>query len=250
MRMPMRVLGWTLGLLAVASCADSATGPQRQVPAAVRVSVDHVTLHSLGDTVQVVAQVLDTRGQLMPNVAVTWRAEQDGVVAPAGSAGAFQAAGNGAVRVWAELADATGQLQRGPGYLSQRPAAAVMVTVAQRPAQKSLTAAERTLWAAGATLRVVPAVADARGNPIAALRDPVRWASSDETVATVDTAGVVRALSDGTVQIRARVGEVEAAVTLGVSTAIGLEACAQYEGAEASACAAPLRLTVTARGTP
>lgn len=239
--------GLRLGLLVSAlGCADRATGPARVAPAGVRVSVSDATLASLGDTLRVTAVAVDATGTPMPDVPLRWRVERAGVVDTI-TGGAFLSVANGQVRVWAELAMATGGIERGIGYDADVAAAPVQVTVAQRAAQLSLSAPSAVLWAQGARVALSADARDARGFPVADASPRVRWSSSDPRIATVDSTGVVRAVTDGEVTMRAALDGVETGVPVRVSASVGLESCVTYDDAVAPRCAAPLRFTIKER---
>jgi hypothetical protein len=240
-----------LGLLACAlasgvGCADAATGPERVAPAGVRVSVSDATLASLGDTLRVTAVAIDAKGTALPGIPLRWRVERAGVVDTI-RGGTFLSVANGQVRVWAELEQATGGIERGVGYDADVAAAPVQVTVSQRAAQVAVSAPTAVLWSQGARVALSAAARDARGNPIADAGSRVRWSSSDPRIATVDSTGVVRAVTDGEVTMRAALEGVETGVPIRVSATVGLESCVTYDDAVAPRCAAPLRFTIKER---
>lgn len=239
--------GWRLAVLALAGlgCSETATGPERALPARVRVNVPSAELQSLGDTLRLVAEVLDAAGKRLPEFAVRWRFDRPGVLDTTSDAGVFRALRAGQVRVWAELAPVTGSVSR-LGYRVDTASASVVVVVAQRPASISLVTPERTLWAHGARTSLSPTVRDARGFLIDGVSSLVRWTSLDTTVVAVDSLGTVRAVRDGIARIRAGIGEVSAEVPVRVSATIALNLCVSYEGGESAPCAA-LQFTVRER---
>jgi hypothetical protein len=230
-----------LGLL-VLGCSEVATGPTRAVPASVRVSVSTARLESLGDTLRLAAEVLDSNGTALPGYRVRWRLERAGVMDTTAATGVFRSVANGEVRVWAELVSSGGGLTRTGGYDADIAAAPVVVTVAQRPSTVTLTSPEFTLWSLGSTLQVTPTVRDARGAVIAAPTTPITWTSSNAAVAVVDSTGRVRAVGEGTVIVRSAIAGVTSATLLQVSPAIVPRFCVTAEGVDESTCV-EVRLT-------
>lgn len=226
----------------VLGCSETATGPTRAVPASVRVSVSTARLESLGDTLRLAADVLDSNGTALSGFQVRWRLERAGVMDTTAASGVFRSVANGEVRVWAELVSTGGGLTRTGGYDADIASAPVAVTVAQRPSTVSLTSPEFTLWSLGAALQVTPTVRDARGAVIAAPSSPITWTSSNAAVATVDGTGRVRAVGEGTVIVRSSIDGVTAGTLLQVSPVIVPRFCVTADGAEGSTCA-EVRLT-------
>lgn len=228
--------------LLVLGCSEVATGPTRAVPASVRVSVATARLESLGDTLRLTAEVLDSNGTALPGYRVRWRLERNGVMDTTATSGVFRSVANGEVRVWAELVSTGGVFSSTTGFRADVVATPVVVTVAQRPATVSLTSPEFTLWSLGATLQVTPTVRDARGAVIATPPTPITWTSSNAAVAVVDSTGRVRAVGAGTVIVRSELAGVTSGTLLQVSPAIVPRFCVTAEGAEESTCA-EVRLT-------
>jgi hypothetical protein len=226
----------------VLGCSETATGPTRAVPASVRVSVSTARLESLGDTLRLAAEVLDSNGTALSGFGVRWRLERAGVVDTTAASGVFRSVANGEVRVWAELVSTNGVFSPSGGFRADLAAAPVVVTVAQRPATVSLTSPEFTLWSLGAALQVTPTVRDARGAVIAAPSSPITWTSSNAAVAVVDSTGRVRAVGEGTTIVRSAIAGVTAGTLLQVSPVITPRFCVTADGAEGSTCA-EVRLT-------
>jgi hypothetical protein len=89
----------------------------------------------------------------------------------------------------------------GPGDTSDPVPTAVQVS----PASVALTAA-------GQTARLTAVVFDQRGNPMAS--EPIVWTTSDATVATVDSTGLVTATALGTAEITATSGPADGQATV------------------------------------
>ena len=182
-----------LALGAGLSCGDSTTTavpppPPAPRPTTVAVTPATVEFAALGATARLAADVRDQNGRPMSGGVVTWSSSDESVVGVDGS-GLVTAAGNGSAAVTATAGPASGS---------------AAVTVAQRADTVAVTPAADTLLA-GDTLRLVAEAFDAEGHPVPdAAFD---WSSSDESVAAVDSAGLVRALMAGEAEITARVGE-------------------------------------------
>ncbi len=185
----LAVLAWAVG------CGDGATEPLPQPPPpdpprATTVTVSPATsqLTALGATVQLTARVLDQNGQAIAGAAVTW-ASSDAAVATVDGAGLVTAAGNGSATITASAGAASGT---------------AVVTVMQAAGSVVVEPAEATLSAPGDTVRLAATALDANGNEVADAQ--FSWESSDAAVATVDDAGLVTAVGNGSATITASAG--------------------------------------------
>ena len=158
-------------------------------PTVVRVAPDTVVLTALGQTAQLVAEVFDQIGRTMEEVPLSWTSA-DTTVAAVDSAGVLTAVGGGVTTVAARAGDASG---------------AAVVSVMQSADSVVMSPAVDTV-AVGDTLRLVAEALDANGHRIADAS--FAWSSSDESVATVDDAGLVRGRSEGAATITAATGAV------------------------------------------
>jgi Bacterial Ig-like domain (group 1) len=163
------------------SHADSAHGVQAH-RLALAPSPD--TSASIGDTIQLAALITDERGAAVPGAKPAWTSTDPGVLT-VDQAGTVVAAGAGSgvavVRV--------GELE-----------ARRRIVVRQRPARLELSDSIVRVNE-GERARPGARVLDGRGHPIAAL--DASWSSGDPVVATVDSAGIVRAMSPGETQLTA-----------------------------------------------
>jgi hypothetical protein len=102
------------------------------------------------------------------------------------------------------------------------------------PIATSLTLSPTTVsfTAVGQTRQLATTITDQRGDPIEG--SAVGWQSSDESVVTVTTTGLVTATGPGTAQVTAAVGELDAVAEVAVSQSL-----ANFEAAGGSAQAAP-----------
>lgn len=186
-------------ILAVTTCGGDEGPPPPLVPGSVTVSPAASTMRSFGETVGLTAAVRDQNGQAMPNAAVTWTTG-DPTVATVSGDGLVTATGNGATGVTASAGAASGTAE---------------VTVQQELASV-LVSPERVSLAEGDTLRLRPQGRDARGNEVAGTA--FVWTTTDPSVATVDSAGLVQAQVIGTARIAATAdtltGTAEVTVTL------------------------------------
>ena len=200
---------WPIGFVIVAcvsgaiACGEQAPPteppPQASIPSSVTVSPASATLHSLGETIQLTATVRDQSGRTLSNAAVTW-ASSDSSVVTASDSGLVTAAGNGETRVTGSSGTATGSAE---------------VTVRQRVSSVALSPPSASL-PAGDTLRLRAEARDARANQVAGTE--FLWSSADQSVATVDSTGLVHARVRGTARISAAAdtisGTAEITVTL------------------------------------
>ncbi len=177
------------------SVSGTAAVTVRQLPAAVTVAPESLTLRSPGDTATVTATVTDANGHMIEVPEVLW-ASADTSVALVDAEGLVTAVSAGATDVTAMAGGAT---------------AAVAVTV-EPPPSISIEPASLRFTALGDTARLT--ARDAAGHPIDTAR--VRWSSRDSRVATVGPGGLVTATGDGSTTISATSGSMsgEAAVTV------------------------------------
>lgn len=159
-------------------------------PTTVSVTPDSVELAVLGDTVRLQAEVRDQLGRPMTGTAIAWTSG-DASVAAVDSAGLVRAVGNGTATITARA-----------GTVS----ASAEVTVTQLAASVAVTPNSGQVEV-GLTLQLSAGAFDAGGSAIP--NATFSWSSSDETVATVDSTGLVRGVADGTAIITAVSGDAE-----------------------------------------
>ena len=190
-------------LLLVTACGDggeSTTGPPTPVPTTVSVAPLSGTLEALGATTQFSASVKDQSGAVMAGAAVTWRSS-DPLVATVSSSGLGTAASNGTATITATSGSVSGTAS---------------LTVSQAVASVQVTPADADLTALDETVQLSVSVQDALGNEVTGTT--VTWESSDESVATVDVAGLVTAEAKGSVAISAASGQFSGSSTVTVET--------------------------------
>ncbi len=157
---------------------------QASIPSSLTVSPTAVSLWSLGETVQLTATVRDQNGRTMSNAAVTWGSSNPSV-ATASAIGLVTATGNGETGVTASSGTATGTAE---------------VTVRQQVSSVVVLPPTAEL-AEGDTLRLRAEAHDAGANEVAGTG--FLWSSSDVSVATVDSTGLVHARVRGMARISA-----------------------------------------------
>ena len=178
----------TLVCWAAGSCGGSADSVTGTVPppsvASVAVIVGSVNL-IVGANTQASATLKDASGNVLTGRTVSWSTNSVDVatVTPAGLVTAV-AAGSVAIT-------ATSEGQSGSAGVTVTPVPVASVSV-------SLAASTLTV---GATTQATATLKDANGNVLTGRG--VIWASSNTTVATVSTSGVVTAVSAGTASITA-----------------------------------------------
>ncbi|MDX1674289.1 MAG: Ig-like domain-containing protein [Longimicrobiales bacterium] len=174
-----------LALLPVA-CGDGGTGPgQGPTVAAVELAVAVDTLKALDDTVRIEARALDADGNPLPDRTASWSSSDPGVVSVADD-GVATAVGNGDATVSATIEGVTGTTS---------------LAVYQVASTVTVSPGADTLTTVGATVQFGAEAVDGNGNPIQDAR--FLWQSSDQDVATVDTAGLATARGTGSATITA-----------------------------------------------
>ena len=168
------------------------------VPTRIAITPSSHTLESIGATVQLTATVRDQRNNVMSGQTITW-SSGDETVATVDGNGLVTAVSNG----MAEITAKSGGLSSGADISVEQVPAAIVITV--EPESATLTAIDQTL-------QLTATVSDA--NEVAIEDAAVSWSSSDESVATVDEAGLVTPVSSGTADITASAGEVSQSVAV------------------------------------
>ena len=188
----------------VAACGDDTTAPAPPpppppppVPSTVTVTPSAATLAALGDTVRFTVEVRDQDGRAMPGAAVAWTSS-DASVATVDDSGLAMAVGNGTATITAASGAASGT---------------ATVTVEQSAASVAVSP-DSVALAVGDTVRLSAEVRDQNGRamPEAA----VAWSSGDSTVASVDSAGLVRAEGAGAATVTAASGSAAGSASVSV----------------------------------
>src|SRR5690606_37894725 len=180
--------GEALIVALTAGSADTATVVVEQRPAAVTIAPNPVTV-TLGSTAQLTATVIDANGHAIEGESVSWSSSNT-AVATVNSSGRDRGVATGKATITARAGNSTGSASV---TVSAMPVGSVTVS----PAQASVPA--------GTTVQLTAEVKGAGGD---VLDDPaVRWSSSDTTVATVSTSGLVTGVAAGTATIAAASGD-------------------------------------------
>jgi uncharacterized protein YjdB len=180
------------GRVAFTDVSATVGGPVH--PSALQVTASDTELTAVGAETEVDAAALGADGAAVTGAAVTWTSRSPDVLELAdGAAGAtaqVRAAGTGEGWVIAES-----------GAVSD----SVLIRVRQAAARVVLAGTPDTLRAVGETAQVEAEVYDANDHLIA--EPEIVWSSGDPDVATVDQAGVVTAVADGSTWIGGAAGE-------------------------------------------
>ena len=150
-----------------------------------------------GDTVRLTAQAEDANGFAIADAVFDW-ASSDTAVAVVDSTGLVRALWDGDATITAAAGSATGSATVKVG----REVAAITVTPLDAP------------LSVGDTVRLSAEVTDAQGVAIPGIT--ISWESSDESVATVDSTGLVRAVGRGGAAITATANSVSASARVTV----------------------------------
>lgn len=167
----------------------------------IRIDVDTLHFAAFDDTIGVEAHGFDANANDLGAQTVTW-SSTDTLIATVDAGGQVVSVGNGGARLIATM----GTLVDTAG-----------IGVRQEVSVVAVGPATDTLWAVGDTVHLTGAVSDSNGFAVA--DTTVAWSSSDTLVATVDTAGVVTAVSVGTARIAGTVGAVADTATIVVAAA-------------------------------
>ena len=184
-------------------CGDSVSpagnGEQPPTVASVAVTPSTATLASLEETVQLTASARDASGNTVSGKTFSWSSSDESLVTVS-SSGLATAIGNGVATIMATTEGVQGSAS---------------LTVAQVASRVEVTPASATVFPPGATVQLAASAEDAKGNAIS--DKTFTWSSSDESIATVSSSGLVTAVVNGSVTITATADGVEgtAAVEVG-----------------------------------
>lgn len=167
------------------SASASASVAVMQRAGSVAITPASATLALLSESVQLEAAVYDDGNAPIPGAAVVW-SSRNPLVATVSSNGLVTAVSNGTAQITATSGSAS---------------ASAMITVMQTVGSITLVPAVVTLTAIGATEQLAANVYDVGGQPFADAE--VSWSSSNPAVVGVDAHGLLTAVSNGTVLIKA-----------------------------------------------
>ena len=167
---------------------DTAAVAVGDLPASVVVQPASATLASVKDTLLLSATVRNSRGNLIQNPVITWRASDTTITrvdsAPRPLAVAVRAGTTRIVAVAGSVADTS------------------VVTVTNAPVSLDITRAADTLTSIWDSLPVPAVILNARGDSLASTS--VQWSSDAPLVGSVDGAGLVVARDTGRAVVRAK----------------------------------------------
>ena len=194
------VTSQTAGTVAITATTAGATGSADlivvpPVPATASVAPDTVEFVALGQTLLLSAEVQDQIGRPIEGAVVSW-STADTAVARVDSAGLVTAVAEGETTVAATAGAAVGS---------------AVVQVMQRAMSVSLSPANATVGL-GDTLRIVAEALDENGHRMTSAA--FVWQTSDESVAAVDSTGLVSGNGEGSATITASNGEATATSTV------------------------------------
>jgi len=176
--------GFALGLLLTAGCSTK--------PASVDISPKRPKLYGLERTQRLSARILDKKGDPLPDVTAEWSSSDAGVV-QVEQGGRIIAKKEGKAMITASYRDVS----------SQVPVEVVDVSVVEvTPASINL------IGPPGVQIPLQVVVKNSRE---AAVAHKPSWESSDPKIATVSVDGLVTSLASGTVNVIARVGDLQGA---------------------------------------
>lgn len=161
---------------------DTASVSVRAEAASVTVTPDSAELTALGATQQYEATATDADGDTISGVSFTW-SSSDTATATVDDSGLATAEASGTATITAELDDATGSA----------------TLVVDQQASSVTVSPDTGSVAVDDTTRFDAAAEDANGNALPA--PDFAWSSTDTSVATVDSTGLVTGESDGSAMI-------------------------------------------------
>ena len=172
----------------------TATVSVEQAADSIEITPSSIRMTHVGQTGQFTAVVYDANTRPIPGAAVVWSSSNP-EIATVDANGLVTAVSRGSALITASSG----------GVSTSRP---VHVEIAPEPVYIRLNISEATLAAAGQSLQLDAQVYDSGGQAIPGAA--VTWSSSHPEVATVDAAGLVIAVSNGTTRITATSGDASA----------------------------------------
>ena len=178
----------------------SATVTVMQEAGSITIKPPSATLTTVGETVQLTAEVEDTGKTTIPGAAVVWSSSHP-QFATVDANGLVTAVSSGTTQITATSAG-----------VSQ--SSTVYVVIPKPAARIDLNISQATLTSVGQSLKLDALVYDIDG--VAIPDAPVAWSSSHPEVAAVDTTGLVSAVGNGTTLVTATFGGITTFATIHV----------------------------------
>ena len=196
------------------SASGTASVTVDQVVHAVMVSPAADTLVAFGDTLRLVAEPTDANGHAVADVTEFVWASSDTLVAKVDDTGLVETIAEGEAVVTATTSGVTGRAD---------------LTVVP-PLPTTMAVSPDTVWftAVGQTKQLAVEVREQSGRVMG--EAIVSWASSDTTVAAVDSAGLLTAMGGGTTTVTASAGDVSGDVVVSVMQSAGSVVVTPAEG--------------------
>ena len=199
-----------------------------QQPRAIGLSPGQGSFRALGDTVRLTAMVLDANDHVVENVVLDW-VSSDASVVSVDDAGLVTAIGEGTTSVVAMSGPAVGSAD---------------FSVEQEAVAVQLSPTPDTLHALGSTVQLTPMGLDANGHVTRS--NVFVWTSADESVATVNDAGLITAVGNGSTDITAALQDGSASASVGVTVAQRAQTVRISEPADALTVGDRYQLSATA----
>src|SRR5260370_5089377 len=161
-------------------CGGGPTQPPAPTVASVAITPSADTLTALGQARQLTAVAKDASGTPIAGKAFTWQSSTPSIVSVDPATGLATAVANGSATITATADGKSGQ---------------ALLAVAQDVASVVVTPGNAALTALGATLQFGAAAKDANNSAVTGVK--FLWASSDQSVAVVDSTGLATARGRG-----------------------------------------------------
>ena len=175
--------------------SDTAAITVEQETGTIIITPASATLPAIGDTMQLSVTVKDEKNQPIPDAIVNWSSSNHAVASVI--SGRVTARGNGTAIITATSGKASDTAE---------------ITVEQETGTIKITSAIPSLIRVGQSFRLTAIVRDSRNYPIATAR--INWLTSDPSIATVSSTGLVTARADGRTAIAALSGGLSDTVSI------------------------------------
>ena len=195
-RIDARGIGTARVIASVGSLADTTVVTVTNNPALIDLIDTDLALVYVDQAASPAITIRNARGDALPRTSVTWQSDNQ-TIATVSASGMITARQVGATTVRATS-----------GSLGD----SIRVTVTNNPASVVVSSERDTITAVGRTITYSAEVRNAANAVMLAY--PVTWRSTNPSIATVSSAGVVTSTATGTTMIIATAGTVEDTVTL------------------------------------
>ncbi len=184
----------------VVGCLAVAAGACKPKPAEVRISPKKTTVYGFGKKAVFAAEVVDPKGNSLPEVVVTWESSNAKAATIDAQSGILKSIAAGKTTVTARVADS-------PVTGTATAEVIDLVSASMAPTRTTLAGPAGTSFTFSLRLE------DSKGQPV---NLPAKWTSGDPKILSVDSSGKVTSVGEGSTAVTAMIGETGASAEVRV----------------------------------